>query len=126
MNTTVKNISNKNILAFCEHIFGAVVGAMIILGQFSKSLDKDFWMYLVIFTVLFSNGFEYSDETIKKRNGRKAAIISVIATVLSIALYFAFRGIWVMNAGCWSLFIGVATFSLNSALILFYIRSNRQ
>ncbi|MBO6165724.1 MAG: hypothetical protein J6O17_05045 [Eubacterium sp.] len=126
MNTTVKNISNKNILAFCEHIFGAVVGAMIILGQFSKSLDKDFWMYLVIFTVLFSNGFEYSDETIKKRNGRKAAIISVIATVLSIALYIAFRGIWVMNAGCWSLFIGVATFSLNSALILFYIRSNRQ
>jgi hypothetical protein len=126
MNTTVNKVSNQNIIAFCEHIFGAVIGAMIILGQFSKSFDKDLWMYLVIFTVFFSNGFNYSDESLKKRNGKKAAIISIIATVLSIALYIAFRGIWVMNAGCWSLFIGVATFSLNLSLILFYIRSNKQ
>ena len=125
MNTTINKGFNKNIVAFGEHIFGAVIGAMIILGQFSKSLDKDTWLYLLIFTAFLSTGFEYKDEALKKRNGRRAAIISIIATVLAIALYIAFRGIWVMNAGCWSLFIGVATLTLNLSLIIFFIRSNR-
>lgn len=126
MNTTLNNRSNKNIFAFGEHIFGAVIGAMIILGQFSKSLNNDIWLFLLIFTVFFSNGFDYKDEALKKRNGRKAAIISIVATVLSIAVYIAFKGIWVMNANCWSLFIGVSTLTLNLALIIFYIRSNRE
>jgi Kef-type K+ transport system membrane component KefB len=98
---------------------------MIILGQFSKSIDNDFWIYLVIFCSLFSPGFEFKSEEEKKRAGKISAIIAIIATVVSIALYAAFNGMWVFNAHCWSLFIGVAVASLSISMILMFLKSNR-
>ena len=44
MNTFTKNMnpSKKNLIAMAEHTISAIVGIMVILGQFFKSLDNDF------------------------------------------------------------------------------------
>ena len=127
MNTFTKNMnpSKKNMIAMAEHALSAVIGIMIILGQFSRSIDNEFWIYLVIFCSLFSPGFVFKSEEDKKRAGRISAIITIIATIASITLYAVFNGMWVFNAHCWYLFIGVAVASMSISMILMFLKSDR-
>ncbi len=69
MNTFTKNMnpSKKNLIAMAEHTISAIVGIMVILGQFFKSLDNDFWVYMLIFVALFSTEFAFNSEEEKKR-----------------------------------------------------------
>ena len=64
MNTFTKNMnpSKKNLIAMAEHTISAIVGIMVILGQFFKSLDNDFWVYMLIFVALFSTEFAFNSE----------------------------------------------------------------
>ena len=128
MNTLTKTMSTstKNMVAMAEHTLGAMIGIFIILGQFNKSFDKDLWLYMVIFLPIFTGNFVFKSEDEKRRVGRKAAIISIIATIASIAFYAAFKGIWILNAHSWYFFLGTSVASLNLAMIILFIRSRRQ
>ena len=61
----------------------------------------------------------------KKRIGRRSVIIAIIATLASIAFYIPFKGIWILNAHSWYLFIGTAVAALNIAMIVQFLKSNR-
>ena len=127
MNTFTKNMnpSKKNLIAMAEHTISAIVGIMVILGQFFKSLDNDFWVYMLIFVALFSTEFAFNSEEEKKRIGRRSVIIAIIATLASIAFYAAFKGIWILNAHNWYLFCGTAVATLNIAMIVQFLKSDR-
>ena len=127
MNTFTKdmNSSKKNLIAMAEHTISAIVGIMIILGQFFKSLDHDFWLYMIIFVSLCSTEFIFNSEEEKKRIEKRSAIIAIIATLASIAFYAAFKGIWILNAHNWYLFCGTAVATLNIAMIVQFLKSDR-
>ena len=127
MNTFTKNMnpSRKNLIAMAEHTISAIVGIMVILGQFFKSLDNDFWVYMIILVSLCSTEFIFNSEEERKRIGRRSAIIAIIATLASIAFYAAFKGIWILNAHSWYLFIGTAIAALNIAMIVQFLKYGR-
>ena len=118
--------SKKNLIALIDHLAGAAIGIMVILSTLTDRFDKDFWMYMIILAAICSSkGFTFNSAEDKKRQERKAAIIAIVSTVAVIVLYFAFKGIWILNAGCWPLFIGTATASFSIALLVLFAISRR-
>ncbi len=127
MNTFTKNTdtAKQNRTAMEYHTISAIFGIMMILGQFFKSFEHGFWIYMLIFIPLFSPEFVFKSEEEKKRIGRRSGIIAIIATLASIAFYIPFKGIWILNAHSWYLFIGTAVAALNIAMIVQFLKSNK-
>ena len=120
------NTLTKNMVAMAEHTIGAVIGIMIILGQFFSLFDNDSCHYLLIISAFLTAEFVFDSEETKKNNSKKAAIICIISTLLSIVLFVAFKGMWVFNAHSWYLFLGTAVASMNLSMIILFIRSRRK
>lgn len=128
MNTYTKNMSpeKNNLRAIEYHCLSAIFAIMLILGQFFKSFDDSFWIYMIIFIPYFSPKFILNSEEEKKRIEKTSGIISIIATIASIAFYAVYKGIWIFNAHSWYFFIGTAVAAFDISMIILFIRSTRK